>query len=192
MNVTNETYVPISNASINLTDTYNHLFQNTTGANGLTDRMTLLEFNQTSSGQVYLSPYTITVSKTGYATYSSEITLNHSFTYDVVLGLLANETQGRSAIEEGIDNIIPTSTVDSDFEIDIRYFNGNQATGVFDKIAFLNNQMWAFNYVTTGENFTNMNSSSYNIFNVWENSELSYDQIVAQVEEFINESLIEY
>lgn len=101
-----------------------------------------------------------------------------------------NETTARDAIVEGINNIIPNSTVYTDLEIDIRYFSSSQDTGSFDKVAFQDNQTWAFNYVTGNESFTNVNSSSYNIFNVWENSSLSYNQIVNQVEDYINSTII--
>ncbi len=102
----------------------------------------------------------------------------------------ANESEGRNAIIEGINNIIPDATIYTDFEIDIRYFNGNQKTGKFDKVAFLGNQRWAFNYVTSGENFINVSSSSYNVFNVWENQSLSYGQVVSQVINYINQTKI--
>jgi len=108
----------------------------------------------------------------------------------VVLSGEANETLGRQAIEDGINNETPTATIYTDLEVDIRYMNGTQSNGVFDKVSFLDNQRWAFNYVTGEESFTNMVSSSYNIFNVWENSALSYNDIVNQVENYINETLL--
>lgn len=103
---------------------------------------------------------------------------------------IANETEGRNAIEEGINNTIPSSTIYTDLEVDVRYLNGTQVRGTFDKVAFLNNQRWAFNYVTSGENFTNMANSSYHISNVWEENSLTISQIFDAVVDFINNTLI--
>ena len=103
---------------------------------------------------------------------------------------VANETEGRNAIEQGIYNATPLATIYTDLEVDIRYFNGTQDNGIFDKVSFNGTQRWGFNYVTSGESFTNMASSSYNVFNVWENSSLTYNQIMNQVQNFINATLL--
>jgi hypothetical protein len=103
--------------------------------------------------------------------------------------IVTNETLAREAIVEGINNTTPNATIYTDLEVNIRYMNGTQNNGVFDKVAFLSSQRWGFNYITESENYTNMSSSSYNIFNVWENTSLTYDQIVSQVENYINETL---
>ena len=101
-----------------------------------------------------------------------------------------SEQQGRQAIEEAINNTIPSADVYTDQQIYLRYLNSNQSKGEFDKVAILNYQTWAFNYITSGENYTNIQSMG-NTVNVWENSSLSYNEIVSQVEEFINSTKIE-
>ena len=57
--------------------------------------------------------------------------------------------------------------------------------GKFDKVAILGNQTWSFNYLTSGESYTNVNGLGI-IVNIWENQTLSYSEIVAQVEGLIN------
>ncbi len=94
-----------------------------------------------------------------------------------------------SAIEKGINNSLPNNPISSDQQIYVVDSSGQHALGRFDKTTTKNNQTWAFNYVVTGESFINM-SSLLNIVNVWQNSSLSYAQIVSQVENFINSTKI--
>ncbi|MFH1376748.1 MAG: hypothetical protein ABIH25_03865 [Candidatus Woesearchaeota archaeon] len=100
-----------------------------------------------------------------------------------------NETEARDAISEGINNTIPTATQYQDQQIYTVTLNNTQTTGYFDFIAILNNQTWAFNYLTGSDSYTNVNSLSY-IVNVWENEKLNYDEIVTQVESLINDTKI--
>ena len=138
--------------------------------------------NTTGSGHTHNFNFSLSVvnnsppaTNTIFATYS---------------GVIANETEGRNAIEEGIYNKTSSATIYTDLEVDIRYLNGTQDNGVFDKVSFNGTQRWAFNYITSGESFTNMASSSYKIFNVWENTSLTYSQIVNKVNSFINGTLV--
>jgi len=62
---------------------------------------------------------------------------------------------------------------------------GTQSKGKFDKVALWKNQTWAFNYVTTGESFTNIGNLGRTVM-IWENSSLSSNQITHQVEVLIN------
>lgn len=102
---------------------------------------------------------------------------------------IANETEGRSAIEQGIYNATPSATIYTDLEVDIRYFNGTQKNGVFDKVSFNGTQRWGFNYVTGSESFTNMANSSYEVFNAWEDDTLTFSQIFDAVRNFITNTL---
>ena len=117
-------------------------------------------------------------------------------TYDPLLQVLYetpvgdNESFARQAIEEGIDNSVLTDPeINTDQQIYIRYVNNTHALGGFDKFTTENNQTWVFNYVTSGESYTNIGSLS-NIVNVWENSSLAYETIVTQVETFIDSTYI--
>ena len=96
----------------------------------------------------------------------------------------ANESYGRQAIEQGINNIL-NNTIYTDQQIYIRYLDNIQKTSKFDKVVTLNNQTWAFNYITINETLGNM-SSLKNIVNIWENSTLTYNEIVTQVQNYIN------
>lgn len=131
------------------------------------------------------------VSHYPYSSTNEYETFDNLTIYDYwISSLSANESSGRDAIVEGINNIIPGSTVYTDFDVDVRYFDGTQAKGSFDKVAFYGNQTWVFNYITGNESSTNINSSSYKIFNVWEQGGLTYSQIVSQVESYINETKV--
>ena len=188
-NVTNTTGDAINGSTVSATDLFSNSNSGITGANGLTGAITLTEFNETNTGKTYFTPHSIQASKTGYLTNSTNVTVDRSFIYNIILESAANETEGRNAIVEGINNVTPSATVYTDLEVDIRYLNGTQLRGSFDKVAFLNNQRWGFNYVTGSESFTNM-LSSFNVFNVWENQTLTYSQIVSQVSTYINQTKI--
>ena len=103
---------------------------------------------------------------------------------------VTNESQARLAIEEGINSTsLNGTTIKTDQRIYVSYLNGNQSTDNFDKFVTKNNQTWAFDYITNGENYTNMTSLG-NTINIWENSSLTYNQIINQVAIFINETII--
>jgi hypothetical protein len=95
-----------------------------------------------------------------------------------------NSTDANQAIGEGINNALPGNTINSDQQIYLVNENGEHYLGTFDKTTEKNNQTWAFSYVAIGESFLNF-PSLFNILNVWENSSLSYSEIVNQVEAFI-------
>lgn len=99
--------------------------------------------------------------------------------------IIANETEGRASIEEGIANALSDADIYSDQQVYVRYADGSENLSVFDKVAVYGNQTWAFNYVSDGEDFTNM-PGLLDIVNVWENQSLTQSQIKLQVSEFIN------
>ncbi|MFH1840080.1 MAG: LamG domain-containing protein [Nanoarchaeota archaeon] len=98
---------------------------------------------------------------------------------------VTNETEARQAILEGINNSIPTATIYIDQQIYTVTLSNQQTMGSFDKVAILGNQTWAFNYLTSGESYTNVNGLGTTV-NIWENETLSYSQIVTQVESLID------
>ncbi len=66
---------------------------------------------------------------------------------------------------------------------------GTQDLASFDKVTTSENQTWVFNYVTSGENFTNISSLEY-VLNVWEEENMNYTEIVDSVSGFINSTII--
>jgi hypothetical protein len=71
----------------------------------------------------------------------------------------------------------------------IVYPDGTHSLGTFDKSVSEENQTWGFNYITSGEEYTDMDSL-FNLVNIWENESLEYNDTVDQVENFINNTLI--
>jgi len=137
----------------------------------------------------------ITISTTGYGgksicwqQWANDTNNNWNMTMQArCFDVSANETRGDDAIVEGINNAIPTATIYTYQQVYTVNSTNSQTTGRFDKVAILNNQTWAFNYVTLGEDFTNL-IRLRNTVVVWENQSLSYNQIVHQVELLINET----
>jgi len=101
----------------------------------------------------------------------------------------ANETSGREAIEEGINNTIENTIVYTDQQIYTVNLSGSHTIGSFDKVARLDNQTWAFNYITGNETATNVDNLRY-IVNIWEKSGMFYQEIIDDVTNFINSSLM--
>ena len=70
----------------------------------------------------------------------------------------------------------------------MRYLNGSQKLGSFDKVASYGDQRWAFNYVTTGESYVNMVNMTPTLY-VLEMQDKSIDDITTEVQAFINDTL---
>lgn len=99
---------------------------------------------------------------------------------------VANETEGDNAIQQGILNILPNAIIYNDQQINTRDWNNVRQSGRFDKFAFNStlNKRWAFNYITSGESFTNMANLSKSVF-ILELTNLDSAQITSRVEQFI-------
>jgi|SRR3989344_1720723 len=96
-----------------------------------------------------------------------------------------NSADANLAIAEGINNSLPNNLIESAQQIYLVNENGQHYTGTFDKTTIFGNQTWVFNYIVGNDIFTNM-PSLFRVLNVWENQALSYEEIVNQVETFIN------
>lgn len=98
---------------------------------------------------------------------------------------IANETEGRIAIEQGINNsVIVGQIIYTDYYM--RYLNeSTDEIGLFDKITENLNQTWAFNYVTAGESVTDMKNLT-NVVYVLELANRTSTNITLEVESFIN------
>jgi len=108
---------------------------------------------------------------------------NISIGVEVIRG--ASEADARQAIEDGIRASLGNVTIYTDRTIYLRYLNGTQAAGKFDKFTSNGTKRWAFNYVTSGETATNMQNLTSNVY-VWEKSALATSQIRNEVETLIN------
>ncbi len=99
---------------------------------------------------------------------------------------VANESEGDTAIQQGIQNKIPNPIVYNEQQVYTRNWNNVQQLGRFDRFAFNStlNKRWAINYVTSGESFTNMVNISKSLF-ILEMTDLSVGQITQKVEQFI-------
>ena len=71
--------------------------------------------------------------------------------------LPAEESEARAAIETGILNEIPGAAIHTDKQVYVRYSDGTQMLGRFDKVAVSGNQRWLFNYITGGDSYNNFN-----------------------------------
>lgn len=100
-----------------------------------------------------------------------------------------SENSARTAIQNGIISSIPSATIYTDQQIYVRYLNGTQMLGTFDKVAVYGNQRWAFNAIFGSDSFTNMMNITPSFY-VWEgNSSLSDGQIQVRVETLINSTI---
>lgn len=100
----------------------------------------------------------------------------------------SNETDADNAIVQGIVNVIPNAVVHDEQQVYIRLANGTQQLGRYDKFAVNGSKRWAFNYITSGEQFTNMQNVTP-VFYVLEMIDIEVSQIVTTVQGFINGTL---
>ena len=98
----------------------------------------------------------------------------------------ANESEGDTAIEQGIRNQLGNQTmIYSNQKIYITNSSGSQQTGTFDKVVINGNITWAFNYITSGENKTNMNNITNAVY-IWEEQDKTTNEITTAVSNYIN------
>lgn len=101
---------------------------------------------------------------------------------------LANESEARIAMEQGINNSLVDHNIYTDQQIYVRYLDNVQKKGRFDKVVIKNNQTWAFNFNTGNETFTNITGLFNSTLVVWENQTLTSFQITKQVENLISKT----
>lgn len=97
----------------------------------------------------------------------------------------ATEAEGDAAIEQGINNALASPTIYSEPYVATRKTNNTQQLGKFDRVASSGGKRWAFNYVSSGESFTQMTNLSTTVF-VFEITNLAAEEIRQQVEQYIN------
>ena len=98
--------------------------------------------------------------------------------------MIANEAEGRTAIETGITNALGSTTIRTDQQVYTRDTSNVQQLGTFDKFVGNATKRWSFNYITTGESYTNMNNVSNTVY-ILEMTELTTTQITQLVEDLI-------
>lgn len=99
-----------------------------------------------------------------------------------------NASDSDDAIRVGINNSLPSNPSTENQKIYVVNELGQRYLATFDRIAVFNNQTWAFNYRSPGEDSVNM-PSLFRALNIWENQSLSYIEIVSQVGGFINATI---
>ncbi len=108
---------------------------------------------------------------------------------NVGVSIGANETVGRSAIEQGIGNSsISGTTIYTDQQIYVRYVNTTQQLARFDKVTKFGNQIWAFNYFyNTSSSFTNMQNITPSLY-ILEIANMSEASLRTRISTFINQT----
>ncbi|VVB75196.1 Uncharacterised protein [Candidatus Tiddalikarchaeum anstoanum] len=132
-----------------------------------------------------VTPYTI-----GAIALRNARTSHHVY-WDDVGDPVADEAAGSAAIEEGIHSSILGSNIATypNQKVYIRYKTGDQNMNSFDRVVKTNNQLWAFNYVTTGENYSNMNDITSAVY-IWEGENRTPTNITNTVSNLINQTKI--
>ncbi|MFA5887355.1 MAG: hypothetical protein WC852_01430 [Candidatus Nanoarchaeia archaeon] len=96
-----------------------------------------------------------------------------------------SESAARGQIVESVLSQLPSASIYTDQQVYVRYLNGSQILGTFDKLAVYGNQRWAFNYISSGESFTGITNLTPSLY-VWENTLLGTAQVQQQVEALID------
>jgi len=136
---------------------------------------------------IYSSPFENSLEGTTYIRYYSDDLASNSESTQYKTMIV--DKSGAISIEEGINNALPSATIDDDLQLYLTYLNGSQLTGTFDKVVTYGNQRWAFNYIITNETYTNIENLAPSVY-IWENDSLLSMEIKNQVEVLINSTLI--
>lgn len=107
---------------------------------------------------------------------------------NITLGTVQDVNTYNSSFEDMIGTyvlgVLPSASIYTDQQIYARYLNGTQMLGTFDVIAAYGSQRWAFNYILTGDNYTNLFNMTPSLY-VWEHGGLSMAELQEQVEALI-------
>jgi len=115
------------------------------------------------------------------------VDVNISSSVNITCGTI--DPDALTAIETGINNVIPTSTISDNKQVYNVNLDSDHTLGTFDKVAILDNQTWGLNYVNTTESYVNVNSLD-TVVNILELANITYYEIISNVENFISGSLI--
>ncbi|MBU2634461.1 MAG: hypothetical protein KJ674_04415 [Nanoarchaeota archaeon] len=199
---------PTTNLDINISDSFTmKACYNTTGTcvypnwlyhqyyNNILWNLIPLEGNQLTSlvNNFYIntcpeeSDTEVICTGTGEYEVRGNIDSNYSSTVNITCGTV--DPNALEAIETGINNVIPSSIKYTKQQIYTVKLDNTQTIGTFDKVAILDNQTWGINYVNTTETYANVNSLPYNIVNILELDNITYYEIISNVEDFIISTL---
>ena len=100
--------------------------------------------------------------------------------------LVADEASGDAAIGAGVQNALLSGYTNyTTQQIHSRNLSNSQSRGTFDWMAKKGNKVWAFNYVTKGEQHVNMLNLTPTLY-VLEMSNITTSNITKAVEFVIN------
>lgn len=146
--------------------------------------------NSCTPSSLYSSSFENAIEGTSYVRFYSNDSASPANKETLKYQIMIIDSTGRTAIANGIDDsILVSPTIDTDKQLQIRYKNGTQMEGTFEKVVSYGSQRWAFNYVSADESYTHMTSIAPALY-VWENSSLTSDGIEYQVEALINSTKI--
>ncbi|MBI2549647.1 hypothetical protein HYV83_00510 [Candidatus Woesearchaeota archaeon] len=97
----------------------------------------------------------------------------------------ANEAEGDTAIELGINSSLASATKYSEQQVYVRNLSNNQTLGTFDRVASFGSQRWLLNYVTSGESYVNAPNLTTAVY-VLEITNKTSAQITDEVSRHIN------
>ena len=149
------------------------------GEGGITHICTLSSAEQLNKGADYVY---LACNDSNNRYHTSPISSTNTITFNIS-GV--NETDGRTAIIEGVQNALASYTTYTDQQVYIRNVNDNQTLGNYDKVISSGNQRWILEYITGSDTYTNAPDLGTTV-NVWENSTLFSGEIISQVGTLIN------
>ncbi|MBI2672975.1 LamG domain-containing protein [Candidatus Woesearchaeota archaeon] len=174
--------VAIWNRTLTAAEILNHYNRGVSQRKSFTNS-TFNSLSNISSNRWFQYNAYFTTQNTGYTPVLKEVNINYN------TGFTNNETISSSAIVTGIQNVIPAATIYANQQAYIVNSSGSQVLGRFDRVAAFGNQRWAFNYINTGESYTNMKGLGNTLY-IWENSSLLEAQITQQVQDLINKTKV--
>lgn len=99
----------------------------------------------------------------------------------------ADETQGRTAIEEGVvSSSLSSYEIATDRKVQIRLLNGSQYSGTFDKLVSSGSKRFALNYDQNSTTGFPLFYSILPVFYVWQYADMTPSEITADVTDFID------
>lgn len=96
-----------------------------------------------------------------------------------------NESEARLEIESAINTSLSGATIKTDQSMFLGYDDSSSVMARFDKVAILNDNYWAFNYITDGEANVSVSNMTSNFF-VWQGYNLGEGEVSSAVENLIS------
>ena len=104
----------------------------------------------------------------------------------IVIKNFANESEGRTAIEQGIQQELASGyTINSYYQLYSRNFSNSQTLGTFDVVAIKANKTWGFNYLAGQQAAVQMGNLTPVLY-TFEFFNKTEEEITTEVKKFIN------